>query len=410
MTYNILNYRNTTNQCTSSSNNPSTKESNLNTIVNYTNPDILVCQEIGGASAQPVDQLLINALNINGETKWSKANYTNNGSSSLVNMVYFNNTKLVLRSQDFINKDLSNNNLVRIIDVYRFYYKDPLLNAQSDTVFITVIAAHLKAGQGGANEIQRDDATEAVMSYVQSKVKDDNVIFCGDLNVYRSQEAGYQNLINHSNSTYNFYDPINKPGVWNNNSTFAEIHTQSTRTSSTNGGCFSVGGLDDRFDQILLSDALLNNLDGAGYVNNSYRTIGNDGLHFNQDIKNGTNNSAPSSIINALYDLSDHLPVLLDIDITQMSISLEESTLSPSDVVFQNPVAETLNILLNPSTLASKSEVYDLQGRMVKACDFSDNGIKLQCQMDVSGLIPGAYVLQISTENGQTLHQKFLKL
>ena len=69
MTYNLLNYRNTTSSCTSSNNNPSTKEANLNTIVLYTQPDILVCQEIGGASVQPVDQLLLNALNINGETK-----------------------------------------------------------------------------------------------------------------------------------------------------------------------------------------------------------------------------------------------------------------------------------------------------------------------------------------------------
>lgn len=409
MTYNLLNYRNTTSSCTSSSNNPTTKEANLNTIVLYTQPDILVCQEIGGASAQPVDQLLMNALNINGETKYSKANYTNNGSSSLVNMVYFDNTKLVLVSQDFINKDLSGNNLVRLIDVYRFYYKDPLLNKQSDTVYITVLAAHLKAGQGGSNETQRNNATKAVMNYIQSNVSDDNVIFCGDLNVYKSQELAYQNLINHSNSTYNFFDPINKPGVWNNNSTFAEIHTQSTRSSSTNNGCFSGGGLDDRFDQLLVSSAIMNNTDRVKFVTNSYRALGNDGLHFNQDIKNGSNNSAPSSIINALYDLSDHLPVIMELDISQMTVGVDESSLNSTEVFFENPVNDILNIRLNESSLAETSRVINLQGKIVKECHFSSDVSKVYCEMNVSDLPKGAYLLQIATKDGKTVQQKFLK-
>ena len=72
MTYNLLNYRNTTQQCTASTNSASSKEQDLNTIVTYVDPDILVCNEIGGSSAQPVDLLLINALNINGVTKYSK--------------------------------------------------------------------------------------------------------------------------------------------------------------------------------------------------------------------------------------------------------------------------------------------------------------------------------------------------
>ena len=406
MTYNLLNYRNTTSFCTNSQNNPTTKEARLNTIVNYAQPDILVCQEIGGASAQPVDQLLLNALNINGITKYSKANYTNNGSSSLVNMVYFDNTKLVLASQDFINKDLSGNNLVRLIDVYRFYYKDPLLNQQSDTVFITVMAAHLKASQGGSNEAQRADATEAVMSYVQGNIGDDNVIFCGDLNIYKSQEAAYQNLINHTNSTYNFYDPINKPGVWNNNSTFAEYHTQSTHTSS---GCAAGGGLDDRFDHIMVSSAIMNNTDRILYVPNSYKALGNDGLHFNQSVNSGINNSAPSSIINALYDLSDHLPVMLDLDITKMTLAVNESTLNGFEVLFENPVNEFLNIRLNQSSLAEKSRVIDLQGRILTECKFNKEATKANCEMNVSHLSKGTYILQITTKDGKTVQQKFLK-
>ena len=51
-------------------------------------------------------------------------------------------------------------------------------------------------------------------------------------------------------------DPINTPGSWNNNEDFRGVHTQSTRTSSSGFGGGAGGGLDDRFDFIMVSQNL----------------------------------------------------------------------------------------------------------------------------------------------------------
>jgi len=409
MSYNILNYRNTTNQCTVSSNNPTTKEQNLNTIVTYVNPDILVCQEIGGASAQPADQLLVNALNINGVSYYGKANYSNNSFSSLVNMVYFNTNKLSLISQKTINKDLSGQNLVRVLDLYRFYYKDSLLTALSDTVYFTVIGAHLKAGNSASDAAQRANATAALMNYIKINSTDDNLIMFGDFNTYKSQEACYQNLTQNPIVSINFYDPINKPGAWNNNSSFALYHTQSTRVSgATNGGCFSSGGLDDRFDHIIVSKAVMNNLDRIKIVTGTYKSLGNDGLHFNQSINNGTNNSVPSSILNAIYATSDHLPVVMDIEITKMGLGLEDNFLQSSELRFQNPAKEIIELQLRKNSHAKFCTITDLQGRTVAFQNFEENGNALTVTINISGLQSGVYILQVATDAGQNVQQKFV--
>lgn len=49
------------------------------------------------------------------------------------------------------------------------------------------------------------------------------------------------------------------------------------------------------------------------YVDSSYRNVGNDGNHYNQNILDGSNTSVPFAVRSALYEMSDHLPVRADI-------------------------------------------------------------------------------------------------
>jgi hypothetical protein len=79
----------------------------------------------------------------------------------------------------------------------------------------------------------------------------------GDLNIYDSYEPAYQLMMSAGDAK--LYDPISQPGNWHNNVSFAAIHTQSTRTEAFGGG--ATGGLDDRFDQILVTDDLLDDVD-----------------------------------------------------------------------------------------------------------------------------------------------------
>jgi len=320
MTYNLLNYRNSTNDCNGNTNSASAKEARLDTILRYAEPHIVVFNEVG-ASANNAQYLLNNALNSGGGSLWSTTNYTNNSFSSLTNVIAYRNDLFGVLKQDVITHDLSGTPLVRVVDAVRLYYKDPLLNAQSDTVTFTLIGAHFKAGSGTSNSSVRNLMANAVIDYVDNECQDENVFLLGDFNMYSSSESAYQSLV--GGATFRFEDPISSSGNWNNNSSFASIHTQSTR-SSTSNSCFSGGGLDDRFDQILCSEEVLDGEDGMVYVPSSYLALGNDGSHFNSSVNSGTNFSVSSNVLSALYNLSDHLPVVADFEIDQQALDTEE--------------------------------------------------------------------------------------
>ena len=62
----------------------------------------------------------------------------------------------------------------------------------------------------------------------------------GDFNLYSSSEPAYGTILN--GGTVLLFDPISSPGSWNNNSSFANIHTQSTRSGTIgDGGSFGGG-------------------------------------------------------------------------------------------------------------------------------------------------------------------------
>ncbi len=138
---------------------------------------------------------------------------------------------------------------------------------------------HLKAGSGSNEEAERAAETETVADYF-SGLGPGNYVLAGDLNVYSSAEAGYQNLIVNPGLSGRLYDPINRPGAWNSNSSFAHIHTQSPRTIDVGDGGVE-GGLDDRFDQILVSGPVMTDGAGVKYLPGSYAVVGQDGMHFN---------------------------------------------------------------------------------------------------------------------------------
>jgi exonuclease III len=408
MTYNLLNYRVATNACPFSQNNPITKEADLKTITKHVVPDVLVCQEIGGNSATNADFILSNVLNTDGVTSYAKGSYSNNTFSNLVNMLYYDSDKLGLKKQVAITEDLDNDQLVRVIDLYTLYYKDPLLNGQTDTVTFTIIAAHLKAGTSLSDVNQRTDATAAVMQYVQTYLANENVIFCGDLNIYKSQEAAYQNLTQYSNAAARFYDPINTPGNWSNDGSFAAIHTQSTRLGSTNGGCFSGGGLDDRLDHILISDEIRDNDLDMRYIPNTYFALGNDGLHFNSDIKSGTNNSVPANVLDALYNMSDHLPVIAEFELKKQGIGLPE--LEANDLLFANPIREDFEVVLAAKNVTNPTlRIIDLTGKTVARAAFTKQNGRWVAQVQTSNLPKGIYLIEAQTTDGRRAIQKAAK-
>jgi hypothetical protein len=306
VSYNLLNFPDGRNDCGTNTNVPNRFDT-LRKILNYAQPDIFVACEI--QNKRGADSILSRSLNVFGQTNYAAATYHNDSNGGdLQNMMYYNTEKLILHSQDVIETS------VRDIDHYVLYVNDPNLSNLFDTTFIEVYMCHLKAGSGSTEQAVRNDQVTLLRNFIDSRPPNRNHFVCGDLNVYRSSESCYQTLT--SGGSNPLVDPINSPGNWNNNGSFASLHTQSTRNGQ-NLDCGSQGGSDDRFDQILVSGTVMDGSDSLIYLANSYDAIGNDGNHFNSSlIAAPTNSQYPDSVVNALYYMSDHLPVTLKTVIT----------------------------------------------------------------------------------------------
>lgn len=405
MSYNLLFYRQTTSFCTNSNNNPATKDAAMRTIIDHTLPDILVVNEMGGGSSLYSFQLALNALNKNGRSYYNTSNPMGIG-QSLINVLYYDNRKLVLEKQETITKDLQNNNLVRLIDLFTLRYKDTNLAVHKDTTRINIIVAHLKAGSSTADQNERADATEAIMAHLDSNNAIGNYLFAGDLNVYRSTEAAYQDLTAYIDTSLRFHDPINLPGNWTNNGFYSSIHTQSTQTS---GGCSARGGMDDRFDFILASDEVMNNTDKIKYINNSYQALGQDGNRFNGSILSPTNNSVPMAVSQALSDMSDHLPVLMDLELSLPVVtSLNKVDHLMDNISFSNPSRDQIQIQLGRAkSEVRRIEIYDLSSKLLIA-ESVINGELIN--LDISKLKKGTYFIRFIDRNYQQKVEKLIKI
>lgn len=300
--YNVLNFPDGRNDCGSNTVVPNRSDT-LRKILGYLKPDIFVACEVQNAAG--ADSILTRSLNAFGASNYAMAQFS--ASSTLNNSMYYNADKLTLQYHNVISTS------PRDIDHYVLYVKDPNLGVYFDTTFIEVYMCHLKAGSGATNIGIRAAQTEILMDYISTRPLDRNHFVCGDLNVYSSNETGYQNLIS---GPFGLIDPINAPGSWNNNASYAAVHTQSTRNNQ-NLDCGAQGGLDDRFDQILVSNNVMQGTDSLKYLVDSYDAVGNDGNHFNSNLLAApVNTQYPDSVVRALYYMSDHLPVALKAVVT----------------------------------------------------------------------------------------------
>jgi len=356
MQYNLLNYGNFTSYCTGSNNNVSNKDSYLTTITKYVKPDIFTVNEMSESSTYQ-NRVLYSVLNTAGVNYYKKSGCINSSNSPTVNMLYYNSEKLGIKSQ----KALSTN--YRDIDIYRLYYKPQNTDNFQDTIFINCIVAHLKASQG--YEAERAAETKKVMDYLNSTNSIGNYFFMGDFNIYTNTEQAFQNLINYSNEDIRFYDPINQIGYWHNNYDYAKYHTQSTH--STSNGCASSGGMDDRFDYILCSSYVLNNTDKVSYINDSYKALGQDGNHFNKSVNSSpVNTSVPSDVLDALYNMSDHLPVILKLKVDNESYGINEQKNNYLKLYYNNPVKDELKLSINSSNRTNVNiDIYNVYGQLV---------------------------------------------
>ncbi|HIN84454.1 MAG TPA: hypothetical protein EYM90_06105 [Phycisphaerales bacterium] len=171
---------------------------------------------------------------------------------------------------------------------------------------------HLKASTGSANQEKRRAGAESVRDDISTLPDGSHIIVVGDMNFYSSSEPGYIWFTDPGPGQ--IIDPLGNGNSWSGASNTLK-HTQSPLLNQ-NGGLIG-GGLDDRFDFQFVSDTLL---DGGGFdlIDGTYRTLGNDGNHYNDAIDTGNNSYFPgdtargNALADALVMASDHMPLMAD--------------------------------------------------------------------------------------------------
>lgn len=392
MHYNLLNYPTSTSY--------QIKNSQLIPIVSYIKPDLFEVNEMNNASIY-ADNILNNVLKTGANLgNYKRATYTNSANSSVVNMLFYNADKFTLYSEHVITHSL------RDINVYKLYYNDQAKLTAGDTIFVTVISVHFKAGSGSSEQNIRAGQATAIMNYLNTLSNPGNIILGGDLNLYTSGETAYSNLLNHTNTAIEFNDPINKPGAWNNSSSFANIHTQSTRSSSSSDGGSS-GGMDDRFDFILCNDAVISGTDDIQYVSGTYKAVGQDGQHFNLSVNSSPQNtSVPSDVLGALAGMSDHLPVIADFKINGQAISKDKEIVA-DNFYLVNPFDTELKISAKTYARVQTVILTDMLGKVILKKSYNNEST---IEIDTKSLGKGVYFCKIINNKQQVQTIKCLKV
>ncbi|MFP5471590.1 MAG: T9SS type A sorting domain-containing protein [Bacteroidia bacterium] len=402
MSYNLLNFPNGRDDCGTNIT-ITNRVDTLKKIIQYVKPDILmVCELQDQAGA---DLILNNALNVDGITYYQRATFVPNQSTSfteLNNLFFYNSTKVTLKRQDEILTG------TRDVGEYIVYGKDPNLSTTNDTTFIDFYTTHLKAGNTSTDISDRASECNDVRTHIDAKPSGRNNVIGGDFNFYDAAEAGYQTLC--YSGTYPFNDPISAEGVWTSNSSFSAVHTQSTRFSESIE-CGATGGVDDRFDFLLISDNVISGSNRVEYVPNSYDNLGNNGSTYNESINDATNTDAtPDSVLNALYYMSDHLPIIMKLAITYPDPSpmgleeefrrqkIKEQHQEIILKVYPNPSNSVINISIeNWENRTEKTiEITDVFGRIVhsKKLDVKD----FSHRVDVSSFAKGLYFVSVKDQ------------
>ncbi len=399
--YNLLNYGNFTSYCTSSNNNVARKTGFIGEIVHYVKPDIFTVNEMTGTRTYHT-YLLNNGLNTDGVTEYALASDNLNPDDAyLVNVLYYNKNKLGEAGHVVAQT------YVRHVDIYKLYYKSPNLS-QGDTTFIYCVLAHLKAGSYPSDADKRKVMAQNTMDYIATHDPDENYLLMGDFNVYTDQEAAFQAFIHYKTVSVRFYDPVNQIGDWHNNPSYALYQTQSTHYSSN--GCPAGGGLDDRFDFILLSKNVQEGLKKVKYVPNSFHVVGQDGKHFNTSLLDSPQNTTvPSNILNALYQNSDHLPVTLKVVVNQPT-AVHQVRSDIDRLHFSNPVKNRVDFDFRvDKNMKLGVEVFSLVGTKVMQKQFFLQKGTSRLSLDIGNLPDGLYILRFTEPNGNRFSRKLLK-
>lgn len=374
MSYNTLNYP---------TGSMPDRDDTLGVILDYVKPDMLLLQELKTNTGLQEIVAQCNALLDGNYVSGAWVLQQSNPASTwkLQQNLVYNTERFALEQQNTIQTP------VRDINEFRLLILDE--EAQSSPNYLYVFVTHLKSSQGSDNEELRHQSALVFADYLSTLPADAMVMYGGDFNVYTSSEDAYQTLLSSSNSIQ-MRDPIDSPGNWHSSSfSNKSILTQSTRTSSIYGDG-SGGGVDDRFDFVLLSENMMQSASTLSYVFESYKALGNNGTCYNDKITDCDQDPVvPPYLLSALYHMSDHLPVIFELE-SSIPFSIDETSAQTSSYSLQQ---ETL--IAKPGKSLNLT-VYTLDGKRV--FDRTNFSGRLELTQHLNG---GFYLLQILDELGR---------
>jgi hypothetical protein len=387
----------------------SVMEGYLETVVAYANPDItgfVKMEAVDASGSGPThfaDSILQYIFNAAYPGRYAYCSYTNYSAASNITMLFYDQQKL-----GFVNILCSYSDITDF-DTYKLYYKTPNLAANHDSIFLYVTLNHTNSGSSSSDAATRGTQISGEMAQIETHFASlPNMINMGDFNVHNSMEACYQALVAPTNLNYRFYDPpfypdatFSYPADWDNNpNEYSPCLTTSTRTGSSPNTCSSdFGGGKSWYDHIFLSSNIVNKSDHIGYVPNSFKVIGNDGNRVGVAVVDPpANTSAPAAVINAVYQISQHYPVTLEL-LVDTSAALATSLVSREDaIVINNPVGKQLTIRF-PGEMVGKTvslQCMDMLGRLQMNNTFVLTGetVQIPCVLQ-----SGTYYLSLSAGN-----------
>ncbi len=198
-------------------------------VLSAIHPDILVLHEVEGAAGYGTLQTLYASQ----PSSYAIGPFTDGPDTD--NAIVYDTTKV-----EFVDH-LTTSTPLRNID-------DWVIRVKGRADLMHVVGCHLKAGDMKEDAAQRAVEAGILANTLKILSSSNQFVLAGDLNLYGSSEPAYDSLIAPVGV---FVDPINRPGDWHDNSDFGYLHTQSPRVRQFGGGIG--GGLDDRFDFVLLS-------------------------------------------------------------------------------------------------------------------------------------------------------------
>ena len=342
LTWNILNWPSTS----AIASDTATRCPAFRSVLGYAMPDIIMtCENNGSVGLNWFRDQVLNSLSTN---HYALGTFVNGYDTD--NALYYRDSLFRFVSNVPITTAL------RDINQFTLVFK-----ATGDTLILYM--CHLKAGTG--YESNRTAEVMNLRAVTNSFTPGKNFLIGGDYNVYADTESAYQNLLlDNIGDDGNFVDVIpNMSGVWNYWG-YARYHTQSTRVVAGPGGG-STGGMDDRFDMILMSNGIMQN-GGVYYLPGSYTNIGNDGNHYNKAINYQPNTAVSPTVADALLNTSDHLPVMVTLqmsgtaDLTSIESPISNLVVYPQPISAQSVISYSLRQKAQVTLI-----VTDLAGRII---------------------------------------------